>query len=78
MSSRQNLTVQLNKELIKKARILAAKRETSVSGLVATELERLVTEDEAYEAARRSALQLLDQGFRLGGKPVSRAELHER
>lgn len=78
MAERQNLTVQMDRELIRKARILAAKRGTSVSGLVASELKRLVGDDEAYEAARRSALQLLEKGFHLGGKRVSREELHER
>ena len=78
MAERQNLTVQMDRELIRKARILAARRGTSVSGLVASELKRLIGDDEAYEAARRSALQLLEKGFHLGGKKVSREELHER
>ena len=78
MGVRQNLTVQMDRELIRKARILAAKRGTSVSGLVASELERLVGDDEAYEAARRSALQFLEKGFHLGGERVNREELHER
>lgn len=78
MNSRQNVTVQLEKELIRKVRIVAAKRGTSISGLLATELERLVGEDEAYEAARRSALAFLAKGFHLGGKRVSRDELYER
>ncbi|MGH9318558.1 MAG: hypothetical protein ACRD3V_01510 [Vicinamibacteria bacterium] len=77
-TSRQNVTVQLEKELIKKARIVAAKRGTSISGLLAQELERIVGEDEAYEAARRSALAFLDKGFHLGGQKVNRDELHER
>jgi hypothetical protein len=78
MASRQNVTVQLDRELIRKARILAAKRGTSVSGLLASELKKLIGEDEAYESARRSALEFLEKGFRLGGKKVSREELHER
>ncbi len=76
--SRQNVTVQISKELIRKARIVAAQRGTSISGLLATELERIVGEDEAYEVARRSALVFLEQGFHLGGKRVNRDELHER
>ncbi len=75
---RQNLTIQLEQDLIRKARILAAQRETSVSGLVASELERLVGDDAAYEAARRSALRFLSRGFHLGGRRVSRDTLHER
>jgi hypothetical protein len=38
-----------------------------------------VGEDEAYEHAERQAIQLLEQGFHLGGgRPASRDELHER
>ena len=78
MSKRQNITIQLDQALIRKARIVAAKRGTSVSGLLATELKRLVGDEEAYEIARRSALEFLERGFHLGGKKVSREELHER
>lgn len=78
MANRQNLTVQLDRNLIRKARILAARRDTSVSRLVASELERLVGDDEAYQVARRSALSFLRRGFHLGGKRVRRDALHER
>jgi hypothetical protein len=78
MSIRQNVTVQLDRDLIRKARILAAKRGTSISGLLASELRRLIGDDEAYDAARRSALEFLDRGFHLGGRRMSRDELHER
>ena len=78
MATRQNLTIQLDQSLIRKARILAAKRDTSVSRLVASELERLVGDEEAYPAARRSALRFLSKGLHLGGRRVSRDALHER
>jgi hypothetical protein len=78
VKSRQNVTVQLDKELIQKARVVAAKRGTSISGLLARELEKIVGEDEGYEAARRSALAFLEQGFHLGARKVNRDELHER
>ncbi len=79
MSEGQNLTLHLDRDIIRKAKILAAKRGTSISGLVAEELVRIVGEDEAYEAAARAALALLDKGFHLGGEiRVSRDELHER
>ncbi len=79
MSEKQNVTVQLDKETIHRAKVLAAKRGTSVSGLLASELRRLVGEDESFEMAKRSALQLLDQGLRLGGSiRATREELHER
>lgn len=77
--TRQNLTVRLDRETIRKARIVAAKRSTSISGLVARQIEILVGEDDAYENAKREALALLDMGFDLGGEiRASRDELHER
>jgi hypothetical protein len=78
-SSRQNLTISLPRETIHKAKILAARRATSVSGLLAEQIELLVGGDEAYERAKREALQLLDEGFHLGGTlRATRDELHER
>jgi predicted transcriptional regulator len=79
MNRRQNLTIQLDAELIKKARLLAVQRSTSVSRLVADELEHLIDEDEQYQAACRQALDDLQRGFDLGGGLLpSREELHER
>jgi hypothetical protein len=76
---KQNLTISLDRETIRKAKILAARRETSISGLLATQIEILVGEEEAYERAERQATALLDQGFHLGGEIRStRDEWHER
>jgi hypothetical protein len=76
---KRNLTVSLNPQVIQKARILAVKRSTSISGLVAEQIEALVGEDEAYEKAHKEALGLMKRGFHLGGGPyASRDELHER
>lgn len=77
--SKQNLTLSLDKEIIRRARILASKRSVSVSHLVAEELTRLVEEAESYEQAHRLALAELSKGFCSGGyKPVLRNEMHER
>jgi hypothetical protein len=78
-TDKQNVTVRLDRQTLHKARILAAKRNTSISGLLAQEIENLVSADDAYESARRHALGLLERGFHLGGKiTASRDELHER
>ncbi|MGA7915132.1 MAG: DUF6364 family protein [Candidatus Acidiferrales bacterium] len=78
-NQKQNLTVSLDRKTIQKAKIVAARRSTSISGLVAHQIEILVGEEEAYERAERQALQLLEQGFHLGGViRASRDELHER
>jgi hypothetical protein len=78
-NGKQNLTISLDRQTIRKAKIVAAKHSTSVSGLVTRQIEILVGEEEAYERAERQAMSLLDQGFHLGGViRTSRDELHER
>jgi hypothetical protein len=64
----QNLTVSLDIVTIRKAKVLAAKRSTSVSRLVADEIDRLVREDEAYEQARVEALAELETGIDMGSQ----------
>lgn len=76
---KQNVTVSLNRQTLRKAKILAARRGSSISGLLAEQIEVLVGEEEAYERAERQATALLDQGFHLGGViRASRDEWHER
>jgi hypothetical protein len=76
---RQNVTISLDRQTVRKAKVLAARRATSISGLLAAQIEALVGEDEAYERAKHQAMKLLDRGFHLGGvHRVARAELHER
>jgi hypothetical protein len=78
-NGKQNLTISLDRQTIRKAKIVAAKHSTSISGLLARQIEILVGEEEAYERAERQAMSLLDQGFHLGGViRASRDELHER
>jgi len=76
---KRNLTISISPETVRKARILAARRSTSISRLLAEQVEALVAEEEAYDRAERSALALLKEGFHLGGiVTASRDELHER
>jgi hypothetical protein len=78
MAKKQNLTVQLELETIRKARVLAAKRGTSVSALVAEQLRETVSAEDAYETAQRAALEWLGRGFHMGGARVDRESLHDR
>jgi hypothetical protein len=78
-NGKQNVTISLDRKTIQKAKIFAARRSTSISGLLAHQIEVLVGEEEAYERAEQQAMALLDQGFHLGGViRVGRDELHER
>lgn len=74
--TKSNLTLQLESETIRRARVVAAKRGTSVSALVAHELEALVARDERYEQARRRALEILDAASPGGGRSWTRDDLY--
>jgi hypothetical protein len=78
-NGRQNLTISLDRKTIQKAKILAARRSVSISGLLAHQIEILVGEEDAFERSERKAMALLDQGLQLGGMiRIVRNELHER
>ena len=76
--TKRNLTIQLDDDIIHRAKVVAAKRSTSVSGLVTHQLEQLVLADERYEDARRRAEQALGRAKSRGGRRWQRDELHQR
>lgn len=74
-----NITLKLDSDLLREARILAAEDDTSISALLAARLEQIVRERKTYQRARKRALSRLRQGLDLGWTPAgSREELHER
>jgi len=76
---KQNVTVSVSRDTLEKARVLAARRSTSISGLLAQQIDALVGEDEAYQRAKRHARAMLRKGFHMGGGPLpTRDEIHER
>ncbi len=78
-NDKQNITLRVSQDTIRRARILAAKRSTSISGLMTSELERLVAEEDAYERAKSRAFAMMEKGFPLGGSHhLNRDALHER
>jgi Ribbon-helix-helix protein, copG family len=77
----QNITLSLPEEDLREARVLAARRGTSVSQLLARVLRETVERETGYDAAREHSLALLSEGMDLGtgGRVTwSRDELHER
>uniref|UniRef100_A0A7V5CTZ0 CopG family transcriptional regulator n=1 Tax=Acidobacterium capsulatum TaxID=33075 RepID=A0A7V5CTZ0_9BACT len=74
-----NITLKVDAELLREARILAAEEGSSISAMVATRLEEVVRERKGYHKARRRALARLREGLDLRWTPpASRDELHER
>jgi uncharacterized protein DUF6364 len=76
--AKRNLTLQLEEDVIRRAKVMAAKRGTSVSGLVAHELEELVRQDARYEEAQRRAEEIMAGSAPRGGRTWRRDELHDR
>ncbi|HLA99301.1 MAG TPA: DUF6364 family protein [Anaerolineales bacterium] len=81
MDTTQNVTLAIPKELLRKAKILAVKKNTSLSRLLTQTLAEIVSREEGYEQARQRSLEMLKIGFDLGTQgeiPWKREELHER
>lgn len=76
---KQNITLSLPKSVLRRMKILAAQRQSSVSRLLTQAVEKMIEEETEYEPARKRQATLLEKGFNLGfRKPASRNELHER
>jgi hypothetical protein len=76
---KRNITLAVDQRLLKRARVLAAQRGTSVSAMLADELFRILDHETAYEQAKVRALARLSSPFHLGGeKMASRESLHDR
>ena len=81
MEPTQNITLAIPKNILRKAKILAVHKNTSLSGLLTQTLADLVAHQEAYEQARQRNLALLKRGFDLGTQGQAawkREDLHER
>jgi hypothetical protein len=65
---KQRITLTIDENLLKKVRVIAARKGTSVSQMLSDHLKEIIEREEHYEAAKRSALQRLKKGFHLGGK----------
>jgi hypothetical protein len=76
---KRNLTIQLDEAVINKARVVAARRATSISKLVSDEIEKAAETDSTLESVKKKALSQLSRPFRLGGVSLpGRESLHER
>ncbi|MFT4137197.1 DUF6364 family protein [Microbacterium sp.] len=76
----RNLTLSLPEELVRKAKLLAAERDTSVSALVAELVQNLAGGTSDYERAWADEVALMKRGsgLRVGEITWSRDELHHR
>lgn len=75
----RNLTVSLPEDLVVRAKVIAAKRDTSVSALVAEYLETLAAQDDDYALVWEREQHLMREGLdmRVGEVTWSRDDVHE-
>ena len=78
---KQNITLSIRKDILKRFKILAVQQGESISGLMTKMIEEAVAGEEAYEAAKRRHFETLENGVHLGtdGRTRwTREDLHER
>jgi hypothetical protein len=73
-----NITLKIDEDLLREARIWAAQEGKYVSTLLGEHLEKLVRDRKSYDAACQRALARLKKGTKLGWRPSTRGERHER
>ena len=74
-----NITLKIEQDLLREARILAAEEGTSISALLSVRLEEAVRQRRRYQQAKDRALSRLHSGLNLEWTlPRSRDELYER
>jgi hypothetical protein len=74
----KNVTLRLNAGLLKRCRYAALEEDKSLSQWVADLMTEAVRERDRFNEAKDRALQRLDEGFALGGQPLTREQMHER
>ena len=78
---KQNFTISLPRDLLKRVKVLAAEQDTSVSAIMERLLKEYAEHREGYRQARRDHTSLLETGLELGTGGLSswtREELHDR
>ena len=76
---KQNITLAIDAKLLRQVKVMAARRKLSVSRLLAEDLSAQVENTNAFEQAKKQALEFLSRKFRLGGKRIKdRGALHDR
>ena len=74
----KNITLKIDDHLLTRVRHLAVDEDKSVSAWVSELIARTLHEADEYEQARREAIDTLNGGFHLGGRPLSREDAHDR
>ena len=76
---KQNITISLDKEMIRAGKMIAAQQETSLKRMLRLELERIIRNVRQYDMAKQKAIAAMKTGFNSGmDRYPARDVLHER
>ena len=74
----KNVTIKLDKALLKLCKIKAVESDKSLSQWIADMLKEIVSKQKEIIKTREHAFKMMDKGFPLGGKRIPRDQLYER
>lgn len=79
-SEKQNVTLALPKRLVRRAKVVAAERETSISAIIAELLAGFVDQHDPSSQTRKRAVADMKRGlgYSVGSARWKRADLHDR
>ena len=76
---KSNITLRLDRDVLREMRILAAERDTSISELVTVKFREEISQKRVRQIAQMKSLARMRRGYDLGfTPPASRDELYER
>jgi hypothetical protein len=74
----KNVTLRLDSSILRRCRQAAGAENMSISRWLEDLIANYLYRAEGFDAARKRALDYLQKGFDLGGKPLGREEAHAR
>ncbi|MFC1852470.1 CopG family transcriptional regulator [candidate division CSSED10-310 bacterium] len=74
----QNITLRMDKDILRKCRHAAVEADMSLSQWVIVQLTNIINQNEALSKTRQNALKKIEKGYSLGGKPLLREDIYER
>jgi hypothetical protein len=74
----KNVTIKMDEALLKLCRHEAVENDKSLSQWIAEVVKEALKKKTIFENTKKHALQLIEQGFDLGGKPLDRDQIYDR
>lgn len=77
---KRNITISIEDHLAKEAKVLAAKKDTSISQLLADKLKEIVNSEKEIMKAKKSFLRITQKKYKLNysARTFKRNDLYER